>query len=83
MDDLTLCASCARHVKTSEAACPFCKAKRACVIAGAALAIASAATVVACNRDSGIVLYGGPPIPAVEAGTVTPIPPPDAGDAGR
>jgi hypothetical protein len=78
MDELVVCACCARHVKNSEAACPFCRTKRVRVLA---LAIASAAVVVACNRDAGpVAMYGAPPLPPIEAGTtVTPIPPPDAG----
>jgi hypothetical protein len=84
MDHFVVCTHCARHVKASDGACPFCKTKRARVIVGAALAIASAAAIAACNRDSGVVLYGAPPLLAGDSGTtVTLIPPPDAGDAGK
>jgi hypothetical protein len=81
---LVVCAACARHVRSSEEACPFCAepvAPRSGAIVAAALVAVGAAAFVACGRESPRALYGAPPAAFVEAGTTVTVIPPD--DAGR
>jgi hypothetical protein len=54
---LDRCATCARHVRRSDAACPFCRTKRSLVVAAASAVIA--ATMHGCIGG----VYGGPPAP--------------------
>ncbi len=77
---LVCCTSCARHVKVSETACPFCGARR--VISRAALVVMGAAAIAACAKEPAgvIALYGGPPV-EVDAGTSVTVTPPDAAPA--
>ncbi|MBK6462946.1 MAG: hypothetical protein IPF92_18340 [Myxococcales bacterium] len=77
---LHLCAECNRHVRTTEAACPFCgalgavataspvsRATRAALVFGATVLVAGAAAACSdsASSDTGpVALYGGPPIDA-------------------
>ena len=69
MEKLTPCGGCLRHVKASEAACPFCGASPVAAGSSAApsvpfrrlaraAAVASAATLAGCSAPSGTVFYG-------------------------
>lgn len=84
------CSSCARHVRATEAACPFCSAvlpvtqatrplprSTGTRLSRAALFAlgASAAAVAACSSDRVVAVYGAPPI-IEDSGA------PDAADAG-
>ena len=65
------CSSCARHVRVTDARCPFCgRARVALSIAGAtAIAVAVAATAAACaSQAPPIAAYGGPPVSVPDAG---------------
>ncbi|MFO0644433.1 MAG: hypothetical protein U0183_34765 [Polyangiaceae bacterium] len=67
---LRLCAACARHIRTTESACPFCgaegttpvasplsRATRAAMVFGGAVMVSSA---VACSSESPVPVYGAP-----------------------
>lgn len=91
---LSLCATCARHVRIEERTCPFCRApheaseapvpaepprrSRAALVFGA-LAISASAT--ACTKDTVAQIYGAPPPPSAPP-TATSAPPRASGDAG-
>ena len=56
---LVPCDACRRHVRSGEAACPFCKAVRG----AATVAVAAVATlaIAGCDTFSPAAKYGGPP----------------------
>lgn len=76
---LSLCATCARHVRTEERTCPFCRAphepkdlpvparpprgSRAALVFGALAVSASAA---ACSKETVAQVYGAPPPRALD-----------------
>lgn len=78
------CAACGRHVRTTEATCPFCQTARDFSVAPtrvrgtglldrAAVVFVSAAAVAACEREPPqmpVTLYGPPPIEASDAGAM-------------
>jgi hypothetical protein len=63
MDPLVLCPSCHRHVKSADAACPFCRSTRhkAAVVAGA-VALSLAFVGMACSA------YGNAPPESEQGG---------------
>lgn len=74
---LVPCESCRRHVRSGEAACPFCKVVRSA--ATAAVTAACALSIAGCDTFSPAAKYGGPPVVppppdavALDAGAVTP-----------
>jgi hypothetical protein len=90
--ELVVCAGCRRHVRESDAHCPFCDARvvstpsvplgrmsRSEMIA--AVAVLGAAAIAGCARGGGgAEVYGGPPPPPKPApSTSASIEPPDAG----
>ena len=74
MSELVPCSACSRHVRSTEAACPFCRASfdpptarapdelRSPVrLSRAALALAGMAALSACGKSLEAPAYGGPP----------------------
>ena len=91
MSALSQCSGCQRHVKRTEAACPFCgvvivhaapaalpatRLGRAALLAVGALG--AGATAIACEPRA---VYGGPPVEMVDAGPTPPISPSGASTA--
>jgi hypothetical protein len=88
------CVRCSRHVRVTEATCPFCAASleplrcaapsaHAATRTRAALVFAGVATALAACHDPGAVaLYGPPPIADMpDSATTVTTTPPDAGVA--